>query len=872
MRHRHGLGLWILLAAGSLVGWRGAQAARQPLPAALDRIGLPDPRPPTHAVAAGDVNGDGLADLVFVGGAEGRTSAITLRLGAGLGHDAALSTLELQPISSWQGRPVVTDVNGDGLADLALDVVHDGQLALAVLHGRPDWPARQWLDLRTEADLYLSVDSPEPPPAPGSLDLRQAWGDLDGDGAVDLVLSVAVRDGFHRAGAGLAPFDAVMRGVGGLRGRQVFRADTTLVGRCGPLASPADATGDGVADLYSSTCGQRLALVAGGADWPARLDIGPAALWSLRTEGWLDLGQAHLALADMNGDGTADPVLASDSAVYTWPGGPDLARHGRISGTTTIFTAGAVDLAPGAMDWRPSDWNGDGRLDLLARPATATASAWRLLLGRAVMPEVVDLSAAPPDRQAPHAAGWAAVGDLDGDGTEDLLLRKGAGEDWAVWHGDPGAVAVGALPETAPSCAFCPGAEYRFSCAVGLSVPVDGAVPAQYYPSVKPIFLPLVLNDGQPARATPVTPRRASPTPDGSATPSPTQPATLTPTVTPTAEPPTPTPTEEPDQDAITFPPLAAKALGNCTAEVHDRYFVRGPDGLKYRSWHAVTVPVDLANPGGETCTFRHEHGDDPLSGRFAGEEPPPFGYVSRMARDYEMIKAHGGYKVLYHAREQAEGVRAEWRIAMHQGTMGFGRVTNPGHEIQIDVIEDAAGGLRRTSVKVQGDTGRLSPACGPRIGDRLVPDKACAQRARMYEVWYTLAMIGAGKARGAAFVAAPGFATTDAGTYLDPADMTKVFAASELIESGLPLGDPQSQYLGNTHLIEHPDFGWGNMGPELFWTDVTGRALGTEAAAACVPLTCLEQRVPSGLTAVYEDDVNFVRPRFDLPLGATGN
>jgi hypothetical protein len=489
------------------------------------------------------------------------------------------------------------------------------------------------------------------------------------------------------------------------------------------------------------------------------------------------------------------------------------------------------------------------------------------------MPEVVDLSVAAPDRRAITPAGWAAVGDVNGDGAEDLLVRAGTTEDWNLWYGDPRAVAAGALPEAAPGCAFCPGLEYELTCDADGAMPIDGAAPNQYYPSVKPVFLPLVLNNGQPARAKPVTPRPASPTPDGAVSPSPTRLPDETPTVTPTELPPTATPTEDPNIDAVTFPPIAAKALGDCTAEVHDRFFVRGPDGLKYRSWHAVIVPIDPADPAGATCTFRHEHGGDPLSGRFAGEEPPPFGYISRMARDYEMIKAHGGYKVINHSREQAEGVRAEWRIVMHQGTMGLGRVTNPGHEIQIDVLEDVAGGgLRRTAVKVQGDTGRLSPACGPRIGDRLVPDKACAQRARMYEVWYTLAMIGAGRARGAAFVAAPGFATTDAGTYIDPADMTKVFAASELIESGLPLGDPLSQYLGNTHLVEHPDFGWGNTGPEEFWTDVTGRALSAEASAACVPLNCIQQRVPSGVTAVYEDDVNFVSPRFDLPLGAAGN
>jgi hypothetical protein len=66
-----------------------------------------------------------------------------------------------------------------------------------------------------------------------------------------------------------------------------------------------------------------------------------------------------------------------------------------------------------------------------------------------------------------------------------------------------------------------------------------------------------------------------------------------------------------------TFPAVNSAILGTCPPEVHDRYFVIGPDGRKYRTWHPVTVPIDPSNPSRGTCTFAHEHGDNPIQGRF---------------------------------------------------------------------------------------------------------------------------------------------------------------------------------------------------------------------------------------------------------------
>lgn len=66
-----------------------------------------------------------------------------------------------------------------------------------------------------------------------------------------------------------------------------------------------------------------------------------------------------------------------------------------------------------------------------------------------------------------------------------------------------------------------------------------------------------------------------------------------------------------------TAAPINSKAMGKwipntkydtCPTTVHDSYFVVGPDGKKYPTWHA---PVHTyAN--GTKCTFGHDHGRDP--------------------------------------------------------------------------------------------------------------------------------------------------------------------------------------------------------------------------------------------------------------------
>lgn len=120
-----------------------------------------------------------------------------------------------------------------------------------------------------------------------------------------------------------------------------------------------------------------------------------------------------------------------------------------------------------------------------------------------------------------------------------------------------------------------------------------------------------------------------------------------------------------PPTDTTRYPNACPKAL-------HDTYFVIGPDGRKYPTWHpASTIDPDT----GRLCYFGHEHGDDPRAaalfddlrrhfawdangnGRIDDSEwsndrtGVPFGYVVEYATDATARAAntrHESYKVAW--------------------------------------------------------------------------------------------------------------------------------------------------------------------------------------------------------------------------------
>ena len=128
-------------------------------------------------------------------------------------------------------------------------------------------------------------------------------------------------------------------------------------------------------------------------------------------------------LGDFDGDGSADVLLRHADGHW---------RYFPMAGRRVLPSGGAAARVTANPAWRTAgvgDFDGDGRADILMRLANGR---WRYypMDGRQVLPG--NGGAALPADPAWRAAG---VGDFDGDGKADVLLRRLDGQ----WEGETGA-------------------------------------------------------------------------------------------------------------------------------------------------------------------------------------------------------------------------------------------------------------------------------------------------------------------------------------------------------------------------------------------------------------------------------------------------
>jgi hypothetical protein len=392
---------WLLYGSSTVASAPLSAAPSLTGPAAGDFLGF-------ALDAAGDVDGDGLADVVI--GAQGDDRAGD-RAGAAwvwLGGTRASGTTSIDVQgAAWTGEAAgdaagygvagVGDLDGDGFDDLligAREAADDAGVAY-LLYGGSSIGSGGSL-----ADADAAFTGAEPGDRVGER-FAMGAGDIDGDGVPEFVFGAYDSDaGATRGGA--------VHVVAGTSGRvsgdqDLAAADTTLEGplyaRLGwSVGAGGDLDGDGYGDL-----------VAGGYDFD---------------------------------DGAG--------VVYAWMGSTTAAALGATAGraAATATLSGDADDDGLGRTLSLGDLDGDALADLaVAAPGTdgtaANAGAVHIIYGESgfagTWVVATDADATITGSSAQGQLGWdlSAGGDLDGDGIGDLLLGAYgadgyAGQAWLV--------------------------------------------------------------------------------------------------------------------------------------------------------------------------------------------------------------------------------------------------------------------------------------------------------------------------------------------------------------------------------------------------------------------------------------------------------
>jgi hypothetical protein len=362
------------------------------------------------------------------------------------------------------------DVDGDGLADLLLGAPYDESdgyeagaaylVSGAALQGAAGQAAVDELGHR----LYTA-----------SYDNQLGWavdgvGDVDGDGFDDLLLGAPTADG-QAPGSGAAylfsgPVDGD-RGVADAAASWSSDGVDDASGRS--VAGAGDTDGDGLDDLLigsptrhqgASDAGL-VALLLGSADLVGDRSLLDADALLLGTQSGGLLGSAVAGAGDVDGDGL-DDLLMGASGLYGWATGTGGAFVvlGGVSGSHDPLTSSWATILgelvygqAGTSVAGLGDLDGDGRADLaVGAPAgelSAGSYAGQVAIFLAPVPGVSSISDADALLQGSAAgqrlgASVSAAGDVDGDGFDDGLFGapgyEGTGVDagagWLVWGGE----------------------------------------------------------------------------------------------------------------------------------------------------------------------------------------------------------------------------------------------------------------------------------------------------------------------------------------------------------------------------------------------------------------------------------------------------
>jgi len=263
-----------------------------------------------NSLALGDVNGDGVRDIVvgaFPEHVSGATNQGRAYIFSGV-DGSLLRTLDTpspQDFAYFGWSVAAADVDGDGKADVAVGAPDGDTRGTA-------YAARAYVFSGVDGSMLFTLNTPNPQPR-GVFGVSVAMGDVNGDGRPDIVVGSSVEDVESTAGAGRAH---VFSGVDGSLLFSVESPVPQTQSRFGHTVAAGDVNGDGRDDIavgaYMEDVGanadQGRAYAFSGADGSLLFTMD-----SPNPQAGAQFGYSFpvLAMGDANGDGRHEIVVAA---------------------------------------------------------------------------------------------------------------------------------------------------------------------------------------------------------------------------------------------------------------------------------------------------------------------------------------------------------------------------------------------------------------------------------------------------------------------------------------------------------------------------------------------------------------------------------